>query len=85
MVFVLDHHKKPLMPCTEKRARKLLEHGRAVIHKMAPFTIRLKDRTVALPKNLDGGRPSGPRQNLAGDWSQAGQRRRLARRQPTLE
>ena len=47
MVFVLDKHKKPLMPCTEKRARKLLEHDRAVIHKMAPFTIRLKDRIAA--------------------------------------
>ncbi len=47
MVFVLDKHKKPLMPCTEKRARKLLEHDRAVIHKMAPFTIRLKDRLAA--------------------------------------
>ncbi len=46
MVFVLDRHQKPLMPCTEKRARQLLERGRAVIHKMAPFTIRLKDRRV---------------------------------------
>ena len=46
MVFVLDQHKKPLMPCNEKRARQLLECGRAVIHKMAPFTIRLKDRTA---------------------------------------
>ncbi len=44
MVFVLDQHKKPLMPCSEKRARQLLERGRAVVHKMAPFTIRLKDR-----------------------------------------
>ena len=46
MVFVLDKHKKPLMPCTEKRARLLLERKRAVVHKMSPFTIRLKDRTV---------------------------------------
>ena len=46
VVFVLDRHKKPLMPCTEKRARLLLERGRAVVHKMAPFTIRIKDRTV---------------------------------------
>lgn len=45
-VFVLDKHKKPLMPCTERRARLLLERGRAVVHKMEPFTIRLKDRTV---------------------------------------
>ena len=45
-VFVLDKRKKPLMPCSEKRARKLLEKGRAVVHKMKPFTIRLKDRYV---------------------------------------
>ena len=46
MVFVLDKHQKPLMPCTEKRARLLLERGRAVIHTQAPFTICLKDRTT---------------------------------------
>jgi len=46
MVLVLDQHKKPLMPCTEKRARLLLDRKRAVVHKMSPFTIRLKDRTV---------------------------------------
>ena len=46
MVFVLDKHKKPLMPCSEKRARILLKKGRAVVHKVHPFTIRLKDRTL---------------------------------------
>ena len=46
MVYVLDRNKKPLMPCTEKRARQLLERERAVIHRMHPFTIRLKDRTL---------------------------------------
>ncbi|MDA8066121.1 MAG: RNA-guided endonuclease IscB, partial [Thermaerobacter sp.] len=45
MVFVLDAHHKPLMPCTEKRARLLLQRGRAVVHRPEPFTIRLKDRT----------------------------------------
>lgn len=45
-VLVLDKRKRPLMPCSEKRARLLLERGRAVVHKMRPFTIRLKDRTV---------------------------------------
>ncbi|MFX0065027.1 MAG: RRXRR domain-containing protein, partial [Candidatus Hermodarchaeota archaeon] len=45
VVFVLDKHKRPLMPCREKRARILLGKGRAVVHRMAPFTIRLKDRT----------------------------------------
>src|SRR5690606_3012443 len=29
MVPVLDSNKKPLMPCSEKRARKLLEKGEA--------------------------------------------------------
>ena len=43
-VFVLDRRKKPLMPCSEKRARIMLERGRARIHRMMPFTIRLVDR-----------------------------------------
>lgn len=46
MVFVLDKRKKPLMPCSEKRARLLLSRGRAVVHRRAPFTIRLKDRRM---------------------------------------
>jgi 5-methylcytosine-specific restriction endonuclease McrA len=44
-VFVLDRRKKPLMPCSEKRARLLLRCKRAVVHRLWPFTIRLKDRT----------------------------------------
>ena len=44
-VFVLDKRKKPLMPCSEKRARLLLERGRARVHRLVPFTIRLVDRT----------------------------------------
>ncbi len=43
-VFVLDKRKRPLMPCTEKRARLMLARGRAVVHKRYPFTIWLKDR-----------------------------------------
>jgi RRXRR protein/HNH endonuclease len=45
-VFVLGKDKKPLMPCSEKRARLLLDRGRARIHSMHPFTIRLVDRTA---------------------------------------
>ena len=44
MVFVLDRKKKPLMPCSEKRAGKLLREGRAVMHCLVPFVIRLNDR-----------------------------------------
>src|SRR5713226_1642244 len=47
MVFVLDKHKKPLMPCTPRRARRLLTQQRAVVHRLSPFTIRLRERTVA--------------------------------------
>lgn len=43
-VFVLDRQKQPLMPCSQKRARLLLAHKRAVVHRLVPFTIRLKDR-----------------------------------------
>ncbi len=32
------------MPCTEKRARLLLERGRARVHRLVPFVIRLIDR-----------------------------------------
>lgn len=45
-VFVLDKHHKPLMPCSEKRARQLLERRRARVHKIYPFTIRIVDRLV---------------------------------------
>lgn len=43
-VFVLDRKKQPLMPCHPARARQLLRAGRAVVHQLHPFTIRLKDR-----------------------------------------
>ena len=43
-VFVLDRRKKPLMPCSERRARLLLTRGRARVHRVVPLTIRLVDR-----------------------------------------
>jgi RRXRR protein len=44
MVYVLDKRKKPLMPCSHKRAPQFLERGRARVHKRFPFTIRRVDR-----------------------------------------
>jgi 5-methylcytosine-specific restriction endonuclease McrA len=41
---VLDKKKRPLMPCKPGRAKEMLDAGRAVVHRLAPFTIRLKDR-----------------------------------------
>jgi len=46
-VFVLDRHGRPLMPCSPARARRLLRSGRARVHRLAPFVIRLVDRTAA--------------------------------------
>jgi len=45
-VFVLDKKKRPLMPCHPARARELLRQKRAVVHRLVPFTIRLKDRLL---------------------------------------
>jgi len=41
MVFVLDTNRKPLSPCHEAVARKLLKQGKAAIFKRYPFTIIL--------------------------------------------
>ncbi len=43
-VFVLDRSGSPLMPCHPARARRLLGRGRAVVVRLHPFTIRLRDR-----------------------------------------
>ncbi len=45
-VFVLDRGHRPLMPCSEKRARILLHRKRAVIHRIVPFTIRHIERSA---------------------------------------
>ena len=41
MVYVLNIHGEPLMPCKEAKARKLLKSERAEIIKRNPFTIQL--------------------------------------------
>jgi len=45
-VFVLDKRWQALMPCSEKRARLLLDRGRARVHRVMPFVIRLTDRSA---------------------------------------
>ncbi|MGW3031005.1 RNA-guided endonuclease IscB [Streptomyces sp. NPDC001178] len=52
-VFVLSKDGQPLMPCHPARARELLSKGRAVVARQVPFTIRLKDRTLA-DSEVDG-------------------------------
>lgn len=43
-IFVISRQGKPLMPCHPARARQFLRRGRAVVVRLCPFTIRLKDR-----------------------------------------
>ena len=45
MVFVLDKSKKPLDMITNAEARILLKNKQAVVDKVYPFTIRLKDNS----------------------------------------
>jgi RRXRR protein len=64
-VLVIDKNGKPLMPCSEKRARPLLERGRARVTRRTSFQIQLLDRTqedcVLQPLliKIDPGRETG--------------------------
>lgn len=46
MVIVIDKNKKPLSFMSEKRAQQMLNEGRATIHMLFPFIIRMKDIDV---------------------------------------
>lgn len=41
VVYVINKHGKPLMPCSPRKARILLRQGKAKVIKRAPFTIKL--------------------------------------------
>ena len=41
-VHVLNKHGEPLMPCKPRKARVLLQSGKATVIKKTPFTIQLK-------------------------------------------
>lgn len=41
LVYVLNKHGEPLMPCKPQKARKLLEEGKARVVRRTPFTIKL--------------------------------------------
>jgi len=41
LVFVINKYGKPLMPCSNRKARLLLKQGKAKIHTYEPFTIQL--------------------------------------------
>lgn len=51
-VFVLNPDRTPLMPCTPKRARTMLEAGKAAVFRRYPFTIILKAESGAVSQPL---------------------------------
>ena len=77
-VLVLDKHGQPLQPCTPARARKLLDKGRARVHRHTPFVIRLTDRT-AEASQVDGVEigidPGSKHTGMAVFTARAGERR----------
>ena len=40
-VYVINRHGEPLMPCGPRKARVLLQNGKAAVVKRNPFTIKL--------------------------------------------
>lgn len=59
MVYVLNIEGKPLMPCKEAKARKLLKQNKAKIYKKEPFTIQLlficENQTQDITLGVDAG------------------------------
>lgn len=53
MVLVLSNTKKPLMPCTPKRARLLLNQKKAAVYRVYPFTIILKNRSDGIIQPME--------------------------------
>ena len=41
MVYVIDKHNQPLMPCSNVIARLLLKENKAKVKRRTPFTIKL--------------------------------------------
>ena len=59
MVYVISMEGKPLMPCKEAKARKLLKQNTAKIYKREPFTIQLlfecENQTQDITLGVDAG------------------------------
>ena len=53
-VFVLSYKGQPLMPCSPRKARKLLKDGKAVVIKARPFfTIKLTQNTGGAKQDIN--------------------------------
>lgn len=59
MIYVLNINKKPLMPCTKAKARKLLKQNKAKIVKYTPFTVQLLFECEDIVQDISLGVDSG--------------------------
>lgn len=59
LVFVLNKHGKPLMPCKSRKARLLLKEGKAKVVKRTPFTIQLLNGSSGYKQDVTLGVDSG--------------------------
>jgi N6-L-threonylcarbamoyladenine synthase len=59
LVFVLNKHGEPLMPCKPRKAKILLKEGKAKVVKRVPFTIQLKFGSSGYKQNVTLGVDSG--------------------------
>ena len=59
LVYVLNHHGKPLMPCSPARARHLLKDGKAKVVRRDPFTIKLLFGSSGYTQNVVAGMDTG--------------------------
>ena len=58
-VFVINQNNMPLMPCKPRKARKLLESGKAKVKHLTPFTIQLIHKTGGNKQPVTLGNDSG--------------------------
>ena len=59
MVYILNKENKPLMPCSNRKARLLLKQNKAIVVKKTPFTIKLNFGTSGYKQNITLGIDSG--------------------------
>lgn len=53
MVFILNKQKQPLAMTSNVKARRLLKQSKAVVHRMVPFVIRLKDNNAISEQGVE--------------------------------
>ncbi len=59
LVFVLNQHGQPLMPCRPQKARNLLQTDKAKVVNQTPFTIKLRHGGSGYKQTIIGGMDTG--------------------------